>query len=86
MGAGSANAVAALMGLERELGLALAGAERLSLAAEVGSDVPLFLLGGTVLGLGRGEEVYPLRISQLRGVSWLCLRLGLVQSWRCGAG
>jgi len=60
MGAGSANAVAALMGLERELGRALTGAERLKLAAEVGSDVPLFLVGGTVLGLGRGEEVYPL--------------------------
>ena len=30
------------------------------MAAEVGSDVPLFLLGGAVLGLGRGEEVSPL--------------------------
>ncbi len=60
LGAGSANAAAALIGLERELGVALPGAERLRLAAEVGSDVPLFLLGGTVLGLGRGEEVYPL--------------------------
>ena len=60
MGAGSANAVAALLGLERELGKALPGPERLKLAAEVGSDVPLFLLGGSVLGLGRGEEVYPL--------------------------
>ena len=64
MGAGSANAVAALLGLERELGrqgiAPLPGSERLRLAAEVGSDVPLFLLGGTVLGLGRGEEVYPL--------------------------
>ncbi|MEO6924829.1 MAG: 4-(cytidine 5'-diphospho)-2-C-methyl-D-erythritol kinase, partial [Bryocella sp.] len=60
MGAGSANAVAALLGLERQLGKALSGAERLQLAAEVGSDVPLFLIGGTVLGLGRGEEVFPL--------------------------
>jgi 4-diphosphocytidyl-2-C-methyl-D-erythritol kinase len=60
MGAGSANAVAALIGLERELGTALSGIERLKLAATVGSDIPLFLLGGTVLGLGRGEEVYPL--------------------------
>jgi 4-diphosphocytidyl-2-C-methyl-D-erythritol kinase len=60
MGAGSANAVAALIGLEKELGIALPGTERLKLAASVGSDVPLFLLGGTVLGLGRGEEVYPL--------------------------
>lgn len=60
MGAGSANAAAALIALERELGVALPGAERLELAAEVGSDVPLFLLGGAVLGLGRGEQVVPL--------------------------
>jgi 4-diphosphocytidyl-2-C-methyl-D-erythritol kinase len=60
MGAGSANAAAALLGLERELGVALPGVERLKVAAEVGSDVPLFLLGGAVLGLGRGELVVPM--------------------------
>jgi 4-diphosphocytidyl-2-C-methyl-D-erythritol kinase len=60
MGAGSANAAAALLGLERELAVALSVADRMAVAAEVGSDVPLFLLGGTVLGLGHGEEVYPL--------------------------
>jgi 4-diphosphocytidyl-2-C-methyl-D-erythritol kinase len=60
MGAGSANAAAALLGLERELGVALPGVERLKLAAEIGSDVPLFLLGGAVLGLGRGEQVAPM--------------------------
>jgi 4-diphosphocytidyl-2-C-methyl-D-erythritol kinase len=60
LGAGSANAAAALIGLERELGLTLPGPDRLALAAQVGSDVPLFLLGGSVLGLSRGEAVYPL--------------------------
>jgi 4-diphosphocytidyl-2-C-methyl-D-erythritol kinase len=60
LGAGSANAVAALVGLETELGASLPEAERLQLAATVGSDVPLFLVGGTVFGTGRGEEVYPL--------------------------
>lgn len=60
LGAGSANAAAALLGVERELGAALPGPERLSLAAEIGSDVPLFLLGGTVLGMNRGEMVFPL--------------------------
>jgi 4-diphosphocytidyl-2-C-methyl-D-erythritol kinase len=29
-------------------------------AAGIGSDVPFFLSGGTALGLGRGEEIYPL--------------------------
>ncbi len=57
LGAGSANAAAALIGLERELGFALPEAERMELAVEVGSDVPLFLLGGAVLGMGRGERV-----------------------------
>jgi 4-diphosphocytidyl-2-C-methyl-D-erythritol kinase len=57
MGAGSANAAAALIGLEKELGIALEEAARLGVAAEVGSDVPLFLLGGAVLGTGRGEVV-----------------------------
>jgi 4-diphosphocytidyl-2-C-methyl-D-erythritol kinase len=57
LGAGSANAAAALMGLERELGVALPEVERLEIAAEVGSDVPLFLVGGAVMGMGRGEIV-----------------------------
>jgi 4-diphosphocytidyl-2-C-methyl-D-erythritol kinase len=60
LGAGSANAVAALIGLEHELDRRLSPADRLLVAAEIGSDVPLFLLGGAVVGVGRGEEVYPL--------------------------
>lgn len=64
IGAGSANAVAALIGLERELARAgiaeLPDTEKLRIAAQVGSDVPLFLIGGTVLGVGRGEDVSPL--------------------------
>ena len=62
MGAGSANAAAALLGLERELrGTGgrnmLSNEERLAVAAEVGSDVPLFLIGGAVLGSDRGQSV-----------------------------
>jgi 4-diphosphocytidyl-2-C-methyl-D-erythritol kinase len=57
MGAGSANAAAALIGLEVELDQRFAKAEAFKLAADVGSDVPLFLVGGTVLGVGRGEQV-----------------------------
>ena len=60
LGAASSNAVATMVGLERALRKQLGGAERLQIAAEVGSDLPLFLIGGTVLGIGRGEEVYPL--------------------------
>jgi 4-diphosphocytidyl-2-C-methyl-D-erythritol kinase len=60
LGGASANAVATLLGLERALKKSLPAVERLRIAAEVGSDVPLFLVGGTVLGVGRGEQVYPL--------------------------
>ena len=31
-----------------------------AIAASVGSDVPYFPVGGTALGLRRGDEVYPL--------------------------
>ena len=57
LGAGSANAVAALVGLESELAAKMGIARRLEIAAKVGSDVPLFLIGGTVLGVDRGQEV-----------------------------
>ena len=60
LGGASGNAVAALLGLERAVRKQLSAGERLQIAAEVGSDLPLFLIGGTVLGVGHGEEVYPL--------------------------
>src|ERR1019366_5719189 len=61
MGAASSNAVATLIALERELKTAISPREKLRIAAEVGSDLPLFLIGGTVLGVDRGQEVYALR-------------------------
>jgi len=60
LGAASSNAVASMVALERALRKKLSGSARLRIAAEVGSDLPLFLVGGTTLGVGRGEEVYPL--------------------------
>jgi len=60
MGGASSNAVAALLALERVTKKSLPAEERLRIAGEVGSDLPLFQLGGTVLGIGRGEQVYPL--------------------------
>jgi 4-diphosphocytidyl-2-C-methyl-D-erythritol kinase len=62
LGAGSGNAVAALVGLDNELGGQFRSLfmQKLDLPAQIGSDVPLFLIGGTVLGVDRGQEVYPL--------------------------
>jgi len=61
MGAASSNAVAAMLGLERALGVDLPPQDKLRIAAEVGSDLPLFLVGGTVLGVDHGQEVYALQ-------------------------
>jgi 4-diphosphocytidyl-2-C-methyl-D-erythritol kinase len=60
LGGASANAVAALLAIERAVKRVLPLEEKLRIAAEVGSDLPLFLVGGTVFGVSHGEEVYPL--------------------------
>jgi 4-diphosphocytidyl-2-C-methyl-D-erythritol kinase len=60
LGAASSNAVATMFGLERVLKQELPPEERQRIAAEVGSDLNLFLVGGTTLGTGRGELVWPL--------------------------
>src|SRR5271157_901608 len=46
MGAASSNAIATMVGLGREFKIASASEEKLRIAAEVGSDLPLFLIGG----------------------------------------
>ena len=60
LGGGSSDAAATLLGLERLTGNRMDFNTQLRLAARLGSDVPLFLWGGRVLGCSRGEEVYPL--------------------------
>ncbi len=60
LGGGSANAAAALIALARAWGLNLRPSQFTDVAATLGADVPFFLSGGTALGLGRGEEIYPL--------------------------
>ena len=60
LGGGSSDAAAAVVGLLRLAGVTLSPAEASELAATAGADIPFFLLGGRALGVGRGEEVYPL--------------------------
>jgi 4-diphosphocytidyl-2-C-methyl-D-erythritol kinase len=60
LGGASSDAAMTLLALERLTGERTAPADRLRLAAELGSDVPFFLCGGRALAAGRGEEISPL--------------------------
>jgi 4-diphosphocytidyl-2-C-methyl-D-erythritol kinase len=60
LGGGSANAAVALLGLAWAWQLDLDVPTVSRLAASLGADVPFFLVGGTALGLGRGDDIYPL--------------------------
>lgn len=61
LGGGSSNAACCLLALNELLGSGLSPDDLRSLAAELGSDVPFFIEGGTALCTGRGEDVNPLR-------------------------
>ena len=68
LGGGSADAAAALVGLNTLWGGRQSRRDLMRLAATLGSDVPFFLQGGTALGTGRGEELYPVDDVQRMGV------------------
>lgn len=57
LGGGSSDAATVLSGLNQLWGIGLAIDKLGQLAAQLGSDVPFFLRGGTALGTGRGEKV-----------------------------
>jgi 4-diphosphocytidyl-2-C-methyl-D-erythritol kinase len=60
LGGGSSDAAATLVALHRLWELNLSGERLAELAAALGSDVPFFLHGGTMLGGGRGEILEPI--------------------------
>lgn len=60
LGGGSSNAAYVLLGVNRLFDLGLDSPTLLHLAAELGSDVPFFLIGGTGVARGRGELLTPL--------------------------
>ena len=64
---GSSDAAAALVGADALFGLRTPRPDLLELAAELGSDVPFCLVGGTAMGSGRGEVVAPV---MTRGAYW----------------
>ncbi|GED97035.1 4-(cytidine 5'-diphospho)-2-C-methyl-D-erythritol kinase [Gordonia crocea] len=59
MAGGSADAAAALLACSRLFDVGWGGEELVAAAADLGSDVPFALHGGTALGTGRGERLSP---------------------------
>jgi 4-diphosphocytidyl-2-C-methyl-D-erythritol kinase len=57
LGGGSGNAAVMLLFLNQYFNLRIPLAEMTILAAKIGSDVPFFLSGGTMLGEGIGESL-----------------------------
>lgn len=60
LGGGSSDAAAALEGMMCLAGRSLPDERLAEIAASLGADVPFFLRGGRALGVGRGDEIYPL--------------------------
>ena len=82
LGGGSSDAAAVLLALSRLLNPRPARAQLHEIAAGLGSDIPFFLVGGTAVGVGRGEEIYPLPDS--RGGALPAAAAS--QFWRSDAG
>jgi len=68
LGGGSSDAAAALFGLLRLIGKRIDSGRLLEIASSLGADVPFFLRGGRALGIGRGDEIYPLPDEPRRSV------------------
>lgn len=68
LGGGSSDAAATLIGLLRLSGQRLALSRLSEIAAELGADVPVFLFGGRALGVGRGDQIFPLPDGARRAV------------------
>ncbi len=60
LGGGSSNAAITFIALQKIWSVELPPSDLFSLGAKLGADVPFFFMGGTCLGVGRGDEVYPL--------------------------
>ena len=64
LGGGSADAAATIAALVRLNDLRVSSAAKMEIAAALGSDVPFALMGGTALGLGRGERLARLALAR----------------------
>ena len=71
---GSSNGAAALVGLNALWGAGFSQDQLLAMAAELGSDMPFCIDGGTQLCFGRGEVLEPARLDAPPGLSVLLIK------------
>lgn len=76
LGGGSSNAAVTLMALQKLWGAKLAPSDLFEVGAKLGADVPFFFLGGTCLGVGRGDEVYAL--ADIKAKNLLLVNAGIL--------
>ncbi len=60
LGGGSSNAAIALLALCKLWEIEVTTEDLFKVGSQLGSDVPFFFFGGTGIGIGRGDEVYPM--------------------------
>lgn len=80
LGGGSSNAAVTVIALLRLWEIKLPIKDLFTLGAKLGADVPFFFMGGTCLGVGRGDEVYPLADTNVDNL--LLVNAGILVSTR----
>lgn len=61
LGGGSSNIATILIGINKLFKLSLDRSHLTDIAANLGIDIPFFIIRGTVLARGRGEQIFPLK-------------------------
>ena len=69
MGGGSADAAAALLAVDELWCTGVDGEALMNSAAELGADIPFALLGGTAIGVGKGDKLEP--IDDVKRLHWV---------------
>lgn len=80
LGGGSGNAAVTFLALQKLWQVNLTPRDLFELGAKLGADVPFFFVGGTCLGVGRGDEIYPL--ADIRAGHLLLVNAGILVSTR----
>lgn len=75
MGGGSADAAAAMLAVDELWGTKINRAALMKAAAEFGSDIPFSLLGGTAVGVGRGDKLEP--IDGVQKLHWVLVPMNV---------